>query len=69
LSDSRRTGQYTGWNLNGFGATTTIGGDLPVDGGYCPGGVLNDGTISNVQEGSSTGGLYAAYLGDERLIG
>jgi opacity protein-like surface antigen len=63
--DARKNAQLkiTGFNLNGFGAVTSSGDAVPVDGGYCPGGVLNDGTISNVSLVSSTGGLSFVYAG------
>ncbi len=60
--EARKNGQgkVTGFNLNGFGATT-VDGEAPVDGGSCPGGPFSDGVISNVELLSSTGGLTAAF--------
>ncbi|MFC4426185.1 hypothetical protein [Deinococcus navajonensis] len=60
--DARVKNQITGFNLNGFNGLTTEG-DVPVDGGFCPGGPLQDGVISNVTLTSSTGGLYVNYGG------
>ncbi|MBU7579732.1 MAG: hypothetical protein KAF27_04580 [Porphyrobacter sp.] len=60
--DARVKSQITGFNLTGFGATTTTG-EAPVDGGYCPGGNVGDGVISNVELVSSTGGLFVNYGG------
>lgn len=62
--DTRKNnqGKITGFNLNGFG-TTTATGAAPVDGGSCPGGPFNDGTISNVVLTSSTGGLSVTWSG------
>lgn len=62
--DSRKNGlgKITGFNLTGFGATVSDG-VVPVEGGSCPGGPLNDGTISNVVLQSSTGGLSVSYGG------
>ena len=55
--DARRSNQITGFNLTGFGPITTTG-EVPVDGGSCPGGPFNDGVISNIELVSSTGGLH-----------
>ena len=55
--------KITGFNLNGFGPDLNSDGTVPVDGGYCPGGPLNDGVISNVELNSSTGGLFVSYGG------
>jgi alpha-glucuronidase len=54
--DARRSNQITGFNLTGFGPVTTTG-EVPENGGSCPGGPFNDGMISNVELISSTGGL------------
>jgi hypothetical protein len=59
--EARKTGQYTGYNLNGFGATTT-NGTVPVVGGTCP-GQSNVATIIDVTQTGSTGGLSVTYNG------
>lgn len=61
--EARSRNQINGFNLTGFGTTTVTGGEEPVEGGYCPGGPLNDGTISNVVLTSSTGGLFVNFGG------
>lgn len=65
--DARIRNQITGFNLNGMGSSTSDG-EAPVEGGHCPGGVLNDGVISNVQLISSTGGLYVNHGANSVLI-
>lgn len=62
-SDPRRTGQYTGYILSGFGTTTTGGQAVPVVGGTCPGSAQVVGTITEVEETSSTGGLFVTFNG------
>lgn len=61
--DARKTGQYTGYHLLGYGAAVG-GGDAPAVGGQCPNGHF--GTITEVSggggEGSSTT-LYVTYNG------
>ena len=52
--DARTQKQITGFILTGLGTATTTGGEVPVDGGSCPGGQFNDGAISNVELVSST---------------
>jgi hypothetical protein len=68
-SDSRKTGQWTGWHLNGWGAGATAG-TVPVVGESCvatENGVARTGTWSAVIEtGSSGGGLYAIHAGQEK---
>ena len=59
--DARKTGQWTGYNLTGYGAT--VGGDAaPAVGGQCPNGhfgVITESTLT-----SSTGTiLYVSYNG------
>lgn len=60
-SDPRKTGQYTGYNLSGFGATTTSGQSVPTVGGACPGN--NPGIVTEVQELGNTGGLFVHFNG------
>lgn len=59
-SDPRHTGQWTGWNLTGLGATTTSGDTLPSVGDSCPNGDNNDCVVQSVTPTSSTGGLYVS---------
>jgi hypothetical protein len=59
--DPRVKNQITGFNLKGFGDTTSSG-DVPVVGGACPGGP-NGGTWTSVTLVSSTGGLYVNFGG------
>ena len=66
--DARTQKQITGFILTGLGNTTTTGGEVPVDGGSCPGGPFNDGAISNVELVSSTGGLYVDFGGNAVLL-
>ena len=61
MSDPRKTGQYTGYNLSGFGTTTTEG-TVPVIGGTCP-GQSNVATITGVTLTGSTGGLSVTFNG------
>lgn len=60
-SDPRKTGQYTGYNLNGFGSTTTEG-SVPTVGGTCPGN-SNVGIVTAVTLTGSTGGLSVTFNG------
>ena len=66
--DARTQKQITGFILTGLGNATTTGGEVPVDGGSCPGGPFNDGVISNVELVSSTGGLYVNFGGNAVLL-
>ena len=59
-SDPRKTGQYTGWNLKGFGATITSGDAVPAVGDTCPNGDLGDCVVTAVTLISSSGGLYVS---------
>jgi hypothetical protein len=69
-SDPRKTGQWTGYNLNGFGAVTTTGGPVPEVGGACMGNAGHDGVWSSVTELGSTGnGLFVTYNGVSVQIG
>jgi hypothetical protein len=58
-SDPRKTGQYTGWNLTGLGATTVTGDAIPTVGDSCPNGDLPC-QVTGVALISSTGGLYVS---------
>lgn len=60
--DARVRNQITGFNLTGFGATTTTGA-VPVVGGPCPGNAGTDGVWTEVVLTGSTGGLYFNYGG------
>jgi hypothetical protein len=63
-SDPRKTGQWTGYNLNGFGTSTTTGGAAPVEGGACMGNEGHGGVWSSVTElGSSGDQLFVRYNG------
>jgi hypothetical protein len=66
--NARVHAQIDGFNLTGFGATTSTG-DVPVVGGPCPGNAGTDGTWSSVTAGATTGGLYVNYGGNSVLIG
>ena len=69
-SDPRKTGQWTGYNLNGFGAVTTSGDPVPVEGGACMGNAGHGGIWSSVTElGSSGEGLFVTYNGVSVQIG
>jgi len=63
--DARTRNQITGFLLNGFSGTpTTIGGEVPVVGGACPGNEGHDGTWTSVTPGLPTGGgLFVNYGG------
>jgi hypothetical protein len=65
--DARIKNQVTGFTLTSF-TSSTSSGEVPVDGGSCPGGQFNDGVISNVELVSSSGGLYASHSGVEVLL-
>ena len=67
-SDPRKTGQWTGWNLNGFGNQTVTGEAVPAVGDPCPNGNLGTCEVTAVSLGSSTGGLYAIHNGISKLI-
>lgn len=67
-SEARRTGQYTGWNLNGFGATVVSGDSIPSVGDSCPNGNLGTCFVTDVQLSSSNGGLYAHFGGNSTLL-
>jgi hypothetical protein len=59
--------QFTGFNLLGFGAVTYVG-DVPVEGGACPGNPGTDGVWTAVTLESSTGGLYVHFGGQSVLL-
>jgi hypothetical protein len=70
-SDSRRTGQWTGWHLTGY-VTSGGSGNFTPD---CNGNGEGDGNSGEktLIEGSLTstplgGGLYAVYNGDRRAL-
>ena len=68
-SDPRKTDQWTGYNLNGFGSVTTSG-EVPEVGGACMGNNGHDGVWSSVTELGSTGnGLFVSYNGVSVQIG
>jgi hypothetical protein len=58
-ADPRKTGQYTGWNLNGLGTTTVTGDTIPREGESCPNGNLGC-VVLEVEPVSSSGGLYVS---------
>ena len=61
--DARQRNQITGFNLNGFGATTSTGA-VPVVGMPCMGNAGHDGTWSSVVSlGDADGGLSVNYGG------
>ena len=69
-SEARKTGQWTGYNLNGFGAVTTSGDPVPVEGAPCMGNEGHDGVWTSVTELGSTGtGLFVTYNGVSVQIG
>ena len=57
-SSARKTGQWTGYNLNGFGTTTTSG-NIPVLGG--PGN--HPGEVTMIEDLGTTGGLSVTFNG------
>jgi hypothetical protein len=69
-SNSRRTGQWTGWFLNGFEGDVSESGTIPVDGGPCPGfpGAGRTVKAGSVEVGETVGGLFACFEGDCRLL-
>ena len=69
-SDPRKTGQWTGYNLNGFGTVTSSGDPVPVEGGSCMGNEGHSGVWTSVTElGSSGEGLFVTYNGVSVQIG
>jgi len=68
-ADLKKTGQYTGYYLTGFGATTTTG-EVPYVGGPCPGFEGNGKTVESVTDlGGTGGGLFVTYNGVSVQIG
>jgi hypothetical protein len=65
--DPRVRNQITGFNLNGFGVTTSTGA-VPVVDGPCMGNEGHDGTWSSVTLVGSSGGLYVNYGGASVLL-
>lgn len=61
---ARMTGQWTGYFLTGFGATTEEG-EVPVVGGACMGNEGHEGLWASVTETSSSpGGLFVTFQGN-----
>ena len=58
--DARVRNQITGFNLTGFGGTTSTG-SIPVVGEACPGNEGHEGTWSTVEQTGSSGGLYVNH--------
>jgi hypothetical protein len=58
----------TGWFLTGFGAVTSTGGKVPAVGDGCPGNSGLGAITSVTQTGTGTGGLYALWGGQSRLL-
>lgn len=67
VSDPRKTGQYTGYNLTGL-ANPVVEGTVPEVGGTCPGASNVGAIITVVQQTGSAGGLYANYGGNSVLL-
>jgi hypothetical protein len=68
-SDSRKTGQWTGWNLNGMDGESVTGEPVPQLGDACPGNPGNGAVVVSVEdEVSAGGGLYAHLSGNSYLI-
>lgn len=71
-SDSRKTGQYTGWNASGntlsAGLNETITWNRPTGTGTgCPDGSTPQGAVRTVA-GTESSGIYAVYGADARKI-
>jgi hypothetical protein len=64
-SESRKTGQWTGWNLNGYtGAAPGDGANGPVDADCgAEGNDMKSIVPGSIAVISSTGGLFAVYNG------
>lgn len=61
--DTRKNGQYSGWNLTGLGPTVS-GDPLPSVGDACPNGDLATCHVTAVTLISSTGGLFVTWRGN-----
>jgi hypothetical protein len=71
-SDSRKTGQWTGWHLTGFDSSNGDGGDFTPD---CPGNEEGGGSsgakvvvAGSLQSSSNGGGLFAVLNGVRHQI-
>jgi opacity protein-like surface antigen len=76
-STSRKTGQYTGWHLNGYLDARPDSADLPTIGSGCPqGGTAsdsdapgNDAVVADAYYvGEPATGLYATFNNDPREL-
>jgi len=67
-NSSGKQGPMTGWYLTGFGAVTSTGGAVPAVGDGCPGNSGLGAITSVTQTGTGTGGLYALWSGQSRLL-
>lgn len=70
-SDSRKTGQWTGWNLKGWSGSGTEDTAAPQLNSPCNSqGVPADGMISAIQETSDGTGptLWSVFNGDRRQL-
>ena len=67
-NSSGKQGPMTGWYLTGLGAVTSTGGALPAVGDGCPGNSGLGAIASVTQTGTGTGGLYALWSGQSRLL-
>lgn len=65
--DARVKNQITGFNLKGFGVSSSSG-SVPVVGGACPGNAGHGGTWSSVELTGSSSGLYVSYSGVSALL-
>ncbi len=68
-SDSRKTGQWTGWFLNGYpgGAQNPVAEPTDADCG-AEGSEKKSIVEGSVEKISESGGLYAVLNGEERLL-
>jgi hypothetical protein len=67
-NSSGKQGPMTGWYLTGFGAVTSTGQAVPSVGDGCPGNSGLGAITSVTQTGTGTGGLYALWSGQSRLL-
>lgn len=63
-----KQGPMTGWYLTGFGAVTSTGAAVPAVGDGCPGNSGLGAITSVTQTGTGSGGLYALWGGQSRLL-